>query len=278
VAASATAAANPSLTADPVAAKSIGHTSYVLKLTLSDGSRAVFKPRSRRPLGDRRYRAEIAAYRLARALGLDNVPPAVPRSFDAATLRRLQPNFDQDALPDADGRLRGALMPWIDAYSVLPLEETSWRARWEPWLTEPSSTIPEDQRTLAAAISTLIAFDYITANWDRWSGANIAENGATHTVLYVDNDGAFYDNPPPDALTRQLTLLRRVVRFSSSFVGALRTLDGTKLRDALGEEAPGQPLLSDRTLNEADARRRTVLGTIDSHVNDAGAAAVLAFP
>src|SRR5579859_462624 len=51
----------------PIAAKSIGHTSYVLKITLADGSRGVFKPRSRRPLGDRRYRGEIAAYRLAAA-------------------------------------------------------------------------------------------------------------------------------------------------------------------------------------------------------------------
>ena len=238
----------------------------------------MFKPRSRRPLGDRRYRAEIAAYRLAHALGLDNVPRAVPRSFDVTTLRRLLPDFDKDALPDTDGRIRGALMPWIDAYRVLPLEEASWRARWEPWLTDPSSTIPEDQRPLAAAISTLIAFDYITANWDRWSGANIAEDGATHAVLYVDNDGAFYDNPPPHALTRQLALLRRVVRFSSSFVEALRALDGAKLRDTFGEETPGQPLLLDRAVKDADARRRTVLDAIDSRVKDAGATAVLAFP
>ena len=277
-AATATATADSLISADAVASKSIGHTSYVLKLTLSDGSRAVFKPRSRRPLGDRRYRSEIAAFRLGHALGLDNVPRAIPRSFDAAMLRRLQPGFDQDALPDPDGRIRGALMPWIDAYRVLPLEEASWRAKWEAWLTDPSSTIPEDQRTLAAAISTMIAFDYLTANWDRWSGANVAEDGATHTVLYVDNDGAFYDPPPADALSRQLSLLRRVVRFSRSFLEALRGLDEAKLRDVFGEESASQPLLPDTTVRQADERRRRVVDTVDARIADAGSQAILSFP
>src|SRR5580700_10938504 len=84
--------------AEPVAATSIGHTSYVLKLRLSDGAKAAFKPRSKLPLGDHRYRGEIAAYRLARALGLDNVPPAFPRAFDAATLRSLEPSVPERAL------------------------------------------------------------------------------------------------------------------------------------------------------------------------------------
>jgi hypothetical protein len=257
-------------TADAVASKSIGHTSYVLKLTLSDGSRAVFKPRSRRPLGDRRYRGEIAAYRLAHALGLDNVPRSIPRSFDAATLRRLQPGFDEDALPDPDGRIRGALMPWIDAYRVLPLEEPSWRARWEPWLTDPTNVIPEDQRSLAAAISTMIAFDYVTANWDRWSGANVAQDGATGMVLFVDNDGAFYEVPPPDALARQLALLRRVVRFSRRFVTAVRALDSSKLADVFGDESPGQPLLTERAVQQARTRYETVRGVIAARIADAG--------
>jgi hypothetical protein len=266
------------LTADAVASKSIGHTSYVLKLTLSDGSRAVFKARSHRPLGDRRYRGEIAAYRLAQALGLDNVPRAIPRSFDAATLRRLQPGFDEDALPDTDGHIRGALMPWIDAYRVLPLEEPSWRSRWTPWLTDPASAIPEDQRPLAAAISTLIAFDYVTANWDRWSGANVAQDGASGTVLFVDNDGAFYEAPPPDALARQLALLQRVVRFSHHFVTAVRALDASKLADVFGDESPGQPLLTERAIQRTRTRYETVRNIIAARIADAGEDTTLALP
>jgi hypothetical protein len=261
-----------------VKSKSIGHTSYVLKITLDQGSAIVFKPRSRLPLGDRRYRGEIAAYRLAVALGLDNVPRAFPRSFDAAALRPLQADFDAKALVDADGRVRGAAMPWIDKYRVLPLEQPSARVGWEPWLTDPRTDVPDDQRPLAAAMSTLVAFDYLTGNWDRWSGGNIAQDGATGTLLYVDNDGAFYDPPPADALARQLALLRRVTRFSRRFVAMLRSLDDGKLASAIGEESPGQPLLPASVLAGVASRRKTVLQVVDARAGDAGQDAVLAFP
>ena len=195
---------DPRLAVDePVAAKSIGHTSYVLKVTLRGGATGVYKPRSRRTLGDRRYRGEIAAYRLAAALGLDNVPRAVPRAFDAAALREAcsatgaGEQFDREALVDADGTIRGAFVDWIAEYRVLPLEEETWRAKWEPWLMDPAARVPKADRLLASAISTMLAFDYLTANWDRWSGGNVARAGATGAVLYVDNDGAFYERPPP---------------------------------------------------------------------------------
>src|SRR6478735_5009080 len=65
---------------DPIGGKSIGHTSVVFKVKLEGGLDAAFKPRSRR--GNGRYRGEVAAYRLARALDLDNVPRAMVRPFD----------------------------------------------------------------------------------------------------------------------------------------------------------------------------------------------------
>ena len=160
---------------------------------------------------------------------------------------------------------------------MLPLEEGSSRARWEPWLTDANVTVPDEYRALAAGISTMIVFDYVTANWDRWSGANVAEDGATGKLLYVDNDGAFYEAPPADALARQLGLLRRVRRFSRRFVEALRAMTGQSMRDAIGEESPGVPLLDDRVLAAADARRGTALKTIDARLGDAGEGATLVF-
>ena len=275
---SASAQADPLLTDVPVKSKSIGHTSYVLKVTLSGGAVMVFKPRSRLPLGDRRYRGEIAAYRIAVALGLDNVPRSFPRSFDASALRPLQPDFDEKALVDADGKVRGAAKPWLDKYVVLPLEQPSARARWEPWLTDPAASIPDEQRALAGAVSTMIAFDYITGNWDRWSGGNIAQDGATGTVLYVDNDGAFYDPPPADSLARQLAMLRRIVRFSRRFLAMLRALADDKLRTAIGEEAAGQPLLPERVVSGVAARRKTVVDLVDARIGSAGQDATLALP
>ncbi|HEY3819782.1 MAG TPA: hypothetical protein VGL81_21595 [Polyangiaceae bacterium] len=275
--ASAAGVVDPYLTAQPVSSKSVGHTSYVLKLRLEGGAVAAFKPRSMLPLGDHRYKGEIAAFRLAGALGVDNVPRAVARSFDAAMLRTLQGDFAEKGLPDEDGRVRGALMPWITDYRVLPLEEKEARTRWEAWLYDGHSSIPEDKRALAASVSTMLAFDYVTANWDRWSGGNVAEDGATGKVLFVDNDGAFYEWPDPAALARQRAMLARVTRFSRRFVAALRSLDATKVRAALGDESPGVPLMPERVVEGVASRAASVLEAVDARVAIAGDAATLPF-
>jgi hypothetical protein len=274
--------ADPYLTGAPTSAKAIGHTSYVLKVRLDNGRAAAFKARSTLPLGDRRYKGEVAAYRLARALGLENVPVALPRAFVAAQLRRAfatpegAQDFDRKGLVDRDGTIRGALIPWIERYEELPVEEGPGRARWEKWLTDASPDIAEADRAMARAMSTMIVFDYVTGNWDRWSGGNVARDGATGTLLFVDNDGAFYESPPTDALRRQLALLRRVRRFSRTFVAALRALDVATLRDALGQDLQGD-LLPVPVVEATDARRQTALETIDQQIARAGEAATLAF-
>jgi hypothetical protein len=256
----------------------------VLKVRLENGLAAVFKPRSKLPLGDRRYKGEIAAYRLARALGLGNVPPAMPRGFTASQLRRAMgtpeatEEFDSKIRADADGTVRGALMPWIEHYQEQPLEQAAWRAKWEKWLTYADAQLAPEDRALAATISTMIAFDYITANWDRWSGNNVARDGSTGTVLFVDNDGAFYETPPAQSLVHQLAMLRRIQRFSRGFVVALRALDESTLNDAFGQDLHGEPLLPDKVVAAADARRKTVLEAIDAQILRAGEPATLALP
>jgi hypothetical protein len=280
-------APTPTPTADayasaaPISAKSIGHTSYVLKITLEGGLAAAYKPGSTLPLGKRRYKGEIAAYRLACAVGLDNVPRAMPRAFFASALRGAfatpqgAADFDRKAVADPQGLVHGALVPWIRDYRVVPLEEPSWRARWESWLMNPAARIPEEQEKLAGDISTMLAFDYITANWDRWSGANVARSGTDGPLLFVDNDGAFYEHPDRGQLEAQLSRLRRVVRFSKSFIAALRTLDATKLRAAFGEEGPDVPLLSDHVIADVDRRMKVVLEIVDARIGRAGEASTL---
>ncbi len=265
-----TLAPDPYVTAAPISAKSIGHTSYVLKVTLEGGLAAAYKPGSTLPFGRHRYKGEIAAYRLARALGLENVPRAIPRAFSATAIHDVFPtpkgaaDFDRKAIVDSGGLVHGALMPWIPDYRVLPLEEPSWRARWEGWLMNPEARIPDGQSSLAASISTMLVFDYITANWDRWSGGNVARAGVGGALLFVDNDGAFYEHPAQEPLATQLARIRRVARFSQSFVSALHGLDDAKLRAAFGDEAPGTHLLSDPVIDGVESRLRTVLGVIDA--------------
>jgi hypothetical protein len=248
----------------------VGHTSVVFKLSLDGGATCVYKPRSHR--GPLRYKGEVAAYRLAVALGLPNVPRATIRTFDAAKLRAaVAPSgaanlFDREVIVEGKTSI-GALIPWIDALELVPLETEPWWSRWRGWLKK-GAPIPDDQRKLAAEISTMIAFDYVTANFDRWSGGNVGRDKTTGTLLFVDNDGAFYEVPHQAPLERQLGLLRGVERFSKSFVKALEGLDRDKLREAIGEEAPGVPLLSDKVLTATDERRKKVLAEIGEDERD----------
>ena len=262
-AASDAASSDAHATAIPLSGKSVGHTSVVFKLKLSGGLEAVFKPRSRR--GDARYRGEVAAYRLSHALRLDNVPLAILREFDAAKLKGvLVPDaaamFEREAVVAKDGSITGALIPWVPQLEFLPLEAEPWSSRWRGWLGG-SLPIPDDQRALAAQISTMVVFDWLTGNWDRWSGGNVGLDRARNLLLFIDNDGAFYEVPPADALARQLGILKGSERFSKSFVDALRALGSKELRAALADD-----LIPARALDGVEKRRTKALEIIDAKI------------
>jgi hypothetical protein len=259
--------------APPISGKSVGHTSVVFKLALEGGLAVAYKPRSTR--GDHRYRGEIAAYRLARALSLGNVPLAVPRSFDYEALKSAvgrEPVFGE-VVKEPDGSVRGALIPWIKGLEFIPLENTEWLPKWRAWLRD-GGVIPDDERALATQISNVLAFDLVTANWDRWSGGNLGIDRARGMLLYVDNDGAFFDPPPVKEMKWPTALFDGVDHFSRRFVNALRTID---LASALGEEAPGEPLLSPRVVAQTEARRKRVLAAIDAKIAKFGEPRVLIF-
>lgn len=267
--------------AAPKSGKSIGHTSVVFKLELAGDLVAAYKPESKR--GHRRYRGEIAAYRLGQALHLRNVPPALYRAFDPKELRAALAKdaaaaklYDDEAVVAADGKLHGAIMPWIPKLEFLPLEGAPWRARFTGWLSH-DGTIPEEQRALAGQISTMIAFDAITGNWDRWSGGNVGLDRATNTLLFIDNDGTFFDPVPPQPLAAQLALLKKVDHFSKSFVKSLRAMDVISFADAIGFEVPPESLLTPKVLAGADERKRKVLEIVDAKIAAWGEASVLSF-
>lgn len=262
----------------PAWAKSVGHTSVVLHVRLTSGAELAFRPESRR--GKTRYKGEIAAYRLATALGLPNVLPAIPRTFDARQLEAaLEPGsrelFRSEAIVRA-GTVRGAGVVWLRKLEFFPIEGASWRARWKGWLG--SSELPAAERALAGQIGTLVVFDVLTGNWDRWSGANVAIDRPTKTILYVDNDGAFFDPIPVGPLAAQNSQLDKTERFSRSLVDALRKLTPISLADTFGEDAPGTPLLAARVVSGVDERRRMVLARVDRLIAERGDAATLAFP
>lgn len=246
--------------AKPLSGKSIGHTSVVFKLKLEGRLDAAYKPRSK--VGKGRYRGEIAAYRLATALGLPNVPPAYARSFDLAALQSAVGHeaIFAEVVPEADGSVHGALIPWIKDLDFIALEKDPWRTRWHNWLAK-GLPIATDYMGMASQVSTMIVFDYVTGNWDRWSGGNVGKLPSENRILYIDNDGAFFDPPPAPALERQLGILEKVDRFSRRFVTKLREID---VRAAIGDEMPGTPLLSAQVLAQVEERRKKALAIIDA--------------
>lgn len=235
-------------------AKSIGHTSVVFKIEQTDGKKIVWKPDSR--IGRGRFKGEIAAYRFATLLGIDNVPPALPLDIPRDELARAVAADDKgkellETQVVADGAVvHGMFTEWIDDYAVLPLESEK---EWRTWLKKDGA-IPDDKKELARAISTMIFFDYVIGNWDRWSGANVATSRGK--VLYVDNDGAFFEAPPKDGLARTKRHLEGVDRFSKSFAERLRAVSDDEIAKAID-------VVSKKAIDGVLARRKEALAIIE---------------
>lgn len=266
------------LTAEPTDGKAIGHTSVVYKLKLEGGLVAAFKPDSKR--GPGRYRGEVAAFRLARSLGLPNVPPALARSFASAKLRAALTRdaaaaFPADVTVAGGDVVHGALMPWLPRYALLPLEAPKERTRWSAWLRHGSSIADADV-PLARQISVMVLFDFVTGNWDRFSGGNIAWDEEAKTVLFVDNDGAFLE-PLPKVFERQRATFLVTERFSRGVVAGLRAFDAAKVAEVLGEERDGVPLLGEGARRALLARMRAAVEHVDAKIRVHGEEDVLRF-
>ena len=239
--------------------KAIGHTSVVLKVRLEGGLEAAWKPNTRR--GKNRFRGEVAARRLALALGLDAVPEAGVRCFGRDELLRLTSGATRELLEaelvaDPDGRVPGAILPWIHDLTFPEIEREPLLSRWKRGLEGSRDAGNADDMPVLADMSTLLVFDSLTGNWDRMSGANVGRDPRTGRLLFVDNDGAFYETPPPDGLARNTRLLHGTKRFSATFVAALDALDETSLAAVMGHDHRGRPLLSDKALAGLAARLR----------------------
>jgi hypothetical protein len=286
----------------PRAGKSVGHTSVVFKLELANGRAVAWKPNAKRV--KLRYKGEIAAYRLAEAMGVAaNVIPACATAIDAtAAAEALQSNpvaarlLADEAIIE-DGKIYGARMPWLDGLRVWPLEKDPLRTEVKGWLTA-GAPIPKDKVDLARQMSTLVAFDSLTGNWDRYSGENVGIVAADHggivgpppwphrtgrpddphlRVLYLDNDAAFMEGAPKAHLARNKAVLEQTDRFSRSFIAAARSLDEARLASVFGEEAPGRPLLAPAVIRAVAERVKELLAVVDAKIAARGAAETLYF-
>lgn len=286
----------------PRSGKSVGHTSAVFKLELENGRTVAWKPNAKRM--KRRYKGEIAAYRLAEAMGIAaNVIPACATAIDAtAAAKALESNpvaaklLADEAIIE-DDKIYGARMPWLDGLRFWPLEKEPLRAEAKGWLTA-GAPIPKDKVDLARQTSTLVAFDFVTGNWDRYSGHNVGIVAADHggvvgappgphrtgwpddprvRVLYIDNDAAFMEGAPKEHLDRNKAMLEKTDRFSRSFIAAARSLDEARLASVFGEEAPGRVLLTPAVIRAVAERVKELLAIVDAKIAAHGEAETLYF-
>ena len=261
--------------------KPVGHTSVVLRMRTLERVTVAMKVRSRNvPHG---YQHEIAAYRISRLLGLDNVPPAIYRRVG---WKEIQQRFHEDKLDrrpqvrnavlwDEDGSAPGAAIHWVKGMRSVGNENAS---KWSGWLRD--EVIPKGKAALARDLSNMAVFDLLIGNWDRFSGGNLPSDATRRRAVLRDNDRAFSTPLLERRYDKLVEALTRTERFSKSVVERLSALDEAALQAELARDPShaSDPLLSDTQIADVFDRRATILTHIAALVEERGESAVLVFP
>jgi hypothetical protein len=265
-----------------------GGTSLSLRLDFSNGTRAAFKPEQTFPQSD--PRREIAAYRIDRLLGINHVAPAkavaIPYKelIDAAS--PVERTFVTERMEDAivrNGVVHGEIQWWIPEIQLarlgrLLIDDHEGKELWKAYL-QVGATIPSDRRRMVEQISTMLVYDVLIDNSDRWSGANVMMSPNGETLFFMDNTLAFsihkFGHPTPN------DHLHRIQVFSRNLVGRLRTLTVEQIEAVMNTEDDKQKLgrlLTPEQITAIIGRRDNILAQIDKLIDKYGEDAVLAFP
>jgi hypothetical protein len=268
--------------AQPLAVKPVGSTSTVFRARLRAPIEAAWKAQSqKRPHGPE---SEVAAYRVGRCLQLDNVPPAISRRVPLAELSRLLAPKYAARWPEIASRLivgpgdtvQVAAIYWIPVLADVGIDKQAGLRTAGEWL-RVGGALPDERRALARSLSIMLGFDYLTGNFDRWSGDNVAGDAAASMVYLRDNDQAFA-SPMGEALERLMrSRLDACERFSRSFYAAVRSLSRSCVQRELAQDPEGARLLSERQLDELLDRQKTLISHVQALIAQHGEAQVLIF-
>lgn len=251
-------------------ARNVGNTSVNLRCDLDGDIDGAFKPAETRHVDH--WRAEIGAFRVAQLLGIDRVPPAVFRRVARAELV----GADASRLLFREGWARGAMIYWVPVLRRAGIFSGEALTEWTNHLVV-GVEIPADARGRAEEISTLISFDFIIGNWDRWHGTNTLVD-ARGQLCYRDNNGGFLEPLPRWKMEIIFSFLQRVQRFSRRFVDGVRAMTLAGLRRAIVADADGrEALLNEAQLRAMMRRRATFLEYVDALVGIHGASEVFCF-
>jgi hypothetical protein len=255
-----------------------GGSSISFRLDFADGSRAAFKPEQINP--QTVPRKEVAAYRINRWLGFNAVPPATMRTFHRDDLvGKLPPDaqfltkrIEAETTFDEEGFTRGEVSYWIPVIIDSHLDTLDNVLAWWRWMTV-GEEIPPDKIETMMQLSSLLIFDMLTNNSDRFSGGNLMTSKDGRLLFWMDNTFGF--QVEPEGHLRCRTYLFRSQKFSKKMIANLRRFDLAALKEALAPE-PG--LLSEAEMQSVIARRDVTLRYVDGLIAQFGADKVLVFP
>lgn len=263
-----------------------GGSSISLRIDFDNGARAAFKPQQTN------YqtipRKEVAAYRVSRMLGLSSVQPAIGRSFDAeeifarldASAGRYVSRLRQEIISQG-GSIVGELSWWIPVIKTasvggFDIDSVEGMVTWKRML-KVGAEIPAEDRQVVEQLSTMLLFDFLINNPDRWSGGNAKVSEDGRTLYFMDNTMSF--GAHPKAARRVRLYFQRAQTFSRSVVAKLRALDEDQVERALAEDTgPFEVLLTKDELEAMFSRRDIALSYIDELIAEHGEESVLAFP
>ncbi|HSZ83937.1 MAG TPA: hypothetical protein VLA14_16745 [Polyangia bacterium] len=259
-----------------------GGSSISFRIDFADGSRAAWKPTQTNL--QTIPRKEVAAYRLNRLLGLNAVPPAAPRAVGRDELLThlhpeslaLLPRIEAETIFGPGGKTVGTASYWIPVIKDSGFDTPQGQLLAQTWLSQ-GQHIPSDQRDMAAQLSDLAVFDFLTANPDRLSGGNMKMSPDGKQLYYMDNTMSFFVEPAGNLKTREA--LMKVQRFSRGTYAALDRISVPTLEQVLAEET-GTPyeILTPAEIKAVVARRDVVRQYVAVLINQFGASDVLAFP
>jgi hypothetical protein len=259
-----------------------GGSSLSFRVEFADGSRAAWKPLQTN--SQTIPRKEVAAYRINRLLGLNSVPPAAERVVSRAEiLSHLHPEslpevprIQAETLFGAGDKVVGTASYWIPVIKDSGFDTPEGQQLEQTWLSV-GQQIPGNMRAMAAQLSDLVVFDFLTANPDRLSGGNMKMSPDGHQLFYMDNTMSFFVAPEGNKKSRDA--LMRTQRFSRAMVAALDRIDVPTLERVLAAET-GTPyeILTPAEIGAVVARRDVVRQYVAVLVDHFGPREVLAFP
>jgi len=216
---------------------------------------------------------ELAAWRVARCIGLDQVSPAARRDVTPGELRaRLDPEFadlwdelEQRIRWGPHGAARGTAVLMVREARPSGLSRGRRLERWSRYLRQGVSP-DEDRRRVHADLADLVLFDYLVAHPDRLDDGVLALPRLERLVLR-DHRDAFA--PEAEAAAREQML--NVEKLTEAWAEGLLTCDDRALSASL-RDGEGGHLLSPEELVGLLDRRRTLVShaaaLVDAHGRD----------